>query len=76
MKTILLIYAIVEAVFLIVLFIGMLSRDPTWPYHYGRLSGNWDEGGKIFFFVSFLASLIMTIIIVKIIIWGKIINAL
>jgi hypothetical protein len=74
METILKIYGVVECVILLLWLMIMINTKPTFSNGENRLAKNWNEGGNILFYSTFVISIIITMVFVKIIIVGGIID--
>lgn len=77
MKTILIIYAIIESLLIIWWILAMIKATPTWNYPANRkFINNWNEGGNWVFALTFALAAILTAMVVKILVWIKLFELL
>ena len=77
MITILYTYLTVQGLcFLGILYILLTTKPDFKSSGKNRLSANWNEGGKILFSLSFIVSIIITVLVVKILLVGAVLNFL
>lgn len=77
MKTILIIYAIIEVPLLVWWTIAMCMDPPQWnTTNDSRFVKNWKEGGNLIFALSFAISACLTAAAVKVMVWIKLFELL